>query len=581
MHLHPPQADVVAAIHAEHAAGRKAVLGVAPTGFGKTVMMGSVFSTHDGCSLGIAHRLQLLWQMSLALGRFGLQHRILGQDVLVKQIVGLQMRRLGRSFYNPQARVGIAGVDALTRKAGSTDPWLKQVTLYQTDEAHHCLTENKWGRAIQLLPNAIGVGWTATPARADGNGLGSSSDGIFDSMVVGPDLRWVIDNGYLTDYRVFCPQSDIDLHEVNITATGDFSPAPLAKAVHESHIVGDVVEWYLKLARGKLGLTFAVDVAHAVEIATAYRAAGVPAEVITGDTDPSVRATIFARFERRDLMQIVSVDILGEGTDVPAVEVVSMARPTASFVLYSQQFGRMLRLLIADFLMNTWGDFTTSQRLAFIAASPKPHGLLIDHVGNTLRHNGPPDRPREWTLARRPRGTRYVTGGPIPVRVCVTWGGVIGCSQPYERTLKVCPYCKAPAPPPGGRDRPELVDGDLVELDPKTLKAMMGEADKVMGAPSPPYGVAAHVVRAYHANFVERQRAQQTLRKQIALYGGWREKLGETMSEAQRRFYFTFGTDVLTAMAMPVKDAAELEAKILAVLIGANVYEVDATLPPA
>ena len=566
MHLHPPQAALVAAIHAEHAGGRKAVLGVAPTGFGKTVMMGSIFSTHDGCAIGIAHRQQLLWQMSLALGRFGLQHRVIGQPSLIKQIVSLQIRKLGVSYYNPQARLGVAGVDAFTRKPPA-DPWFQQITLWQTDEAHHCLVENKWGKAVKLFPNAIGVGWTATALRADGNGLGVASDGVFDSLVVGPGLRWVINNGYLTDYRVFCPPSDIDLHSVNITDSGDFSPAPLAKAVHESHIVGDVVQHYLRLARGKLGLTFAVDVAHAVEIAAAYRAAGVPAEVITGDTDPTIRATIFARFERRELMQIVSVDILGEGTDVPAVEVVSMARPTASFVVFAQQWGRVLRLMIADFLMNTWGDFTPEQRLAFIAASPKPVGLIIDHVGNTLRHNGPPDRDREWSLARRPRASRGFTGGPVPVQVCK------GCTQPYERTFKICPFCKTPAPPPAGRDRPDQVDGDLVELDPTTLKAMTDEAARVVGPPVMPYGVPAHVSRTVHANHLERAAAQETLRKQIALYGGWRIMLGETISQAQRRFYFTFGADVLSAMALPATGAGELEARVAAVLVGAGVYE--------
>lgn len=572
MHLHPQQAVLVGGIHGEHARGRKAVLATAPTGSGKTVMMGSVFSTHQGCAVAIAHRSQLIWQIALALARFGLPHRIVGPDTLIRQIVALQISRLGQSFYNPQSRLGVAGIDALVRRPPD-DPWFKQITLWQTDEAHHCLKENKWGKGVALFPNAIGVGWTATPARPDGNGLGADNDGVFDSLVTGPDMRWHINNGYLTDYRIFCPPSDIDLHGVNITAGGDYSPAPLAKAVHESHIVGDVVEHYLRLARGKLGLTFAVDVAHAIEIADAYNRAGVPAAVITGDTDPTVRATLFRRFEARELMQIVSVDILGEGTDVPAVEVVSMARPTASFVLFAQQFGRVLRLLIPDFLMNTWGDFTATQRLGFIAGSLKPVGLVIDHVGNTLRHNGPPDREREWSLARRPRASRFKGIGPTPVRVCVTWGLHIGCSQPYERIFKACPYCQCPAPPPAGRDRPELVDGDLVELDPKTLKALTDEAARLVGPPDVPFGAPAHVVRSVHANHLERARAQEALRHQIALFGGWREKLGETMSQAQRRFFFMFGTDVGSAMTLAEKDATELQARVVAVLLGAGVFE--------
>ncbi|MFW2011210.1 DEAD/DEAH box helicase, partial [Acinetobacter nosocomialis] len=87
------------------------------------------------------------------------------------------------------------------------------------------------------------------------------------------------------------------------------------------------------------------DVDAAKETADAFRAAGVPAEVITGETPELERAAIMRRFRNRQVLQLVSVDILGEGTDVPAVEVVSMARPTQSYGLYVQQFGRALRLM--------------------------------------------------------------------------------------------------------------------------------------------------------------------------------------------------------------------------------------------
>ena len=93
-------------------------------------------------------------------------------------------------------------------------------------------------------------------------------------------------------------------------------------------VVGDVVEHYKRLAMGKLGVTFASDVETATDIASRFRAEGVPAEVVSGKTPDHLRASILRRFKNREILQLVNVDLFGEGFDLPAIEVVSMARPT-------------------------------------------------------------------------------------------------------------------------------------------------------------------------------------------------------------------------------------------------------------
>jgi DNA or RNA helicases of superfamily II len=185
-------------------------------------------------------------------------------------------------------------------------------------------------------------------------------------------------------------------------ATGDFNADQLRKAVHKSHITGDVVAHYLKLAPGKLGVTFAVDVEAATEIAGAFRAAGVPAEVVSAKTPDALRAQILRRFKAREILQLVNVDLFGEGFDLPAIEVVSFARPTESFALYCQQFGRALRLMLSKEAAAVHAHLTDEQRRAAIAASEKPVAIIIDHVNNVLRH-GLPDARREWSLDRRER----------------------------------------------------------------------------------------------------------------------------------------------------------------------------------
>lgn len=529
-----------AGIHASWRRGNLNVLAVAPCGAGKTVNMANENSLEPGASVDIAHRQELVSQMSLALARNGVRHRIVGGDHLIKTCVRIHMEEVGNSFYHPQSIVGVAGVDTLGNMEG-TDPWFNQVRLWQTDEAHHLLRENKWGRACAKFPNARGVGWTATPGRADGKGLGAHADGIMHDMVMGPTARELIGRGFLTDYRIFCPPTDLDLSDVNLTDGGDFSPVKLREATHASAIVGDIVKHYLRIAPGKLGITFAVDVEDATKIAAAYRAAGVAAEVVTAKTPDTLRAGILRRFRRRDLLQLVNVDLFGEGFDVPAIEVVSMGRATASFGLYAQQFFRALRLL-----------------------EGKAWGIIIDHVGNVIRH-GLPDRTRIWSLDRRERGTRSSSMlGVIPGRACAA------CTRYYERLHHQCPYC-GHAPEPGGRAAPEQVDGDLMELDPGVLAALRGEIARIDGVSRIPEGLNGPAARNVHNQHLYRQQAQAPLRGYMNHWGWWRESAGDTARTMQRRFFFDFGVDVATAHTLGKRDAEDLTARIACALALAGV----------
>jgi superfamily II DNA or RNA helicase len=124
----------------------------------------------------------------------------------------------------------------------------------------------------------------------------------------------------------------------------------------------------LRLAPGKLGVTFDTDVDSATETAAAFRAAGVPAEVVSAKTPDALRAQILRRFKNREILQLVNVDLFGEGFDLPAIEVVSFARATESFALYCQQFGRALRLMLAAAAAAVHADLTDEGRRAAIAA---------------------------------------------------------------------------------------------------------------------------------------------------------------------------------------------------------------------
>lgn len=173
--LRPYQVTGKNAIYNEWYNNRKCnVMYVSPTGSGKTVLFSDILRDHQGAACAIAHRQELVGQISMALARDEVRHKIIGPDSVVKFIITEHQRELGRSFFDPTAQVAVAGVDTLLRRHDQLKHWLTQVTKWVMDEAHHVLRHNKWGKAIQLMPNAIGLGVTATPCRADGRGLSLS-----------------------------------------------------------------------------------------------------------------------------------------------------------------------------------------------------------------------------------------------------------------------------------------------------------------------------------------------------------------------------------------------------------------------
>ena len=561
------QQELKNAIYDAWDGGAKNVLAVLPTGGGKTATFSDIILDQGVPSCAIAHRQELVGQISTALARNGVRHRIIGPSKVTKMCVNLHMEELGRSYVDPSSKHAVAGVDTLIRRGDELKNWINQVELCVGVEFHPFLTAKKWGKSVEMFPRARWLGVTATPVRADGKGLGAHTDGVIHKMIEGPTMRQLIDMGYLTDYRIFTPPSDFHRPEA-LGASGDFTRDGMRKAAKNSHIVGDVVDHYLRIAPGKLGVTFVPDLETAAEVAAQFNFKGVPAAVVSGTTPDDERVRLLRDFKNKKIMQLVNVDLFGEGFDLPAIEVISFARPTESLSLYIQQFGRVLRLMISPELHKIWESLTPQQRKHHVAAGVKPQGIIIDHVGNVERHRLP-DAHREWTLDRRDRrGAGKNTDGIPPMWTCRE------CLQSQEKIFKNCLGCGLPMPEPKARSGPDFVDGDLIELDPFVLEKMRGEIARVDMHPEA-YRVELSAKRmpiiGQHANVkrhVERQNAQAGLRDSLAWWGGYQRALGRDDSESYRRFYFTFGVDVLTAQTLGTDDANTLRDRVESHLSG-------------
>lgn len=509
-------------IYAEWSKGHPNVLAVCPTGGGKTVTMGRIFAEINRPSIAFAHRQELVGQISMALARERVHHRIIAPTTIIKTIVGKHTEELGTSFHHESAPTMVASVDTILRREIEG---LDKIEAWQTDEGHHLLAINKWARAIAMVPNAKGgVGWTATPHRSDRRQLSRvSGDGLYDAMVPGPIMRQLMDMKFLCEYVVYGPPTSIDRASLPVSSeTGDFTQPGISKAARGSTIVGDVVASYLRFAPGLPGLTFAVDVAMAEEHAAAFQAYGVPAVVVHQKTKN--RDKIVQAHRRGEILQIVNCEVFTEGTDMPWLRVISGARPTESLSLFIQMFGRLLRTYPG-----------------------KPYGIYIDHVDNVRKH-GLPDGITGWTLAgevRRRNGPRV-----CPTRTCTN------CFRAFEGYSLTCPYCGA-RPARAEAIKPDVVEGDLTEYGPELMAQLRAAADEAVRTMNrPPRSAVEHVMKDH---MFARAAAQGELREAMAWWAGVRGQVyGEDDSTMYRRFYHTFGIDAYSAKGLPGPKAREL-----------------------
>jgi len=416
--LRPYQETAVADIRAAMRQHRR-VLFCLPTGGGKTVIFSYLtgeISRKEKRVIIVAHRIEIVRQISRALTRQGIEH-------------GMIVSGLPGSAHP----VKVAMVQTLVNRVSG----VREPDLLICDEAHHSVA-GSWDTIKQAWPRAFHLGVTATPQRLDGKGLGHA----FDTLVLGPNPKELIDLGNLADYEYLAPPNDLDLSEVH-TRAGDYAVDELKEAVEKSTILGDAVIHYRRYLDGKPALVFCINVAHAHDVASRFLAAGIPAAAVDGKMKQRDRDSILSGLEEGRIKVVCSCDLISEGFDVPEVAGCLLLRPTQSLTLFLQQVGRALR--------------------------PKRDGskaVILDHVGNYEIH-GFPDDTRTWSLDGRPKQSRDTAPAVTACKLCfrVMHAPVIH-SPDFPcggQDGEVCPYREV-----SPSREIEEVDGDLVDV--KTLR---------------------------------------------------------------------------------------------------------------
>lgn len=530
---------------------------VLPTGGGKTYTFCTALKELNLPTCVIAHRHNLVGQMSLQLGRMQVPHRLICSDKSLLEITKAHRIHLGKVWFDPTAPVVCASVDTMIRRPTTI---FRNIKFWITDEAHHLLKKNKWGRAIDMLPkDCIGLGVTATPMRADGKGLGAHADGFFHDMIIGPSGQQLIDDGYLSPYEcAIINVDDLDFSDVEHGSDGDFKLTQLRTATKRSRIlVGSMVKEYRKRSNGKLALTFCVDIEHAEKTLEQFQEAGIPSGIITGKTPILQQVETMRKFERGEILNLVSVDMFGEGVDIPSVNTVLLGRKTDSFPLFAQQVGRCLRPVYADgFDLNT-----REGRKAAIAAGPKPKALVLDFVGNVVPRHGVPTAAKQYTLdAREKRERQQPLSEDEKLKACA----YEDCAKAYPAFMDACPFCgRRPQVSKGTSADVKEVDGDLTLLSVEAVEALTKETERIMRPPHLPTNLPRHVIMAIIKRHSARADAQKALRDAISLWGGVQvHKYGRSITEAQKLFYIRFGIDVLTAQTLGAREADELREKV-------------------
>src|SRR5690625_5076976 len=371
--LHDYQQTLVDNTRQSYVDGYKSPCVVAPCGTGKSVIISEIARMtilRSNKVLFLVHRKELIDQI---------------KDTFKKNSVDLKLVHFGM-------------VQTVVKKLDR----LNKPQLIITDENHHGLAAS-YRKIYDHFHDVLKLGFTATPIRLNGSGLGDINDILIEEV----DARWLIENSYLSPYKYYAPKL-IDTEKLKLNSLREFSSTSVNDAMDDKTIYGDAIKHYKQLADGGQAIAYCHNVEASKQLASEFKQYGINAVHLDGKTPKAERDDIIRQFRNREIQIITNCDIIGEGFDVPDCSTVIMLRPTESLSLFIQQSMRGMRY------------------------RPGKTSIIIDHVDNVRRH-GLPDMERTWSLD----GKKKTSGGEaeVPIKECTN------CFAVFSPKEKECPMC--------------------------------------------------------------------------------------------------------------------------------------------
>ncbi|AKP66878.1 MAG: DEAD/DEAH box helicase [Companilactobacillus sp.] len=386
--LHKYQQELVNKARQQLSNGKKSVLIISPAGSGKSVVIAEIArltQLKGGQVMFTVHRKELVEQIIQSFKANGVN-----TDNCTIMTVGKIVNRLDK---------------------------LPKPSLIITDETHHSLAKT-YKKIYEYYSDVPRLGFTASPWRLSGKGLGD----IYESMVEGPTVEWLIDNHYLAPYNYYSVKL-INDNELKKSSTGDYTNKSIDDAVGKT-IFGDVVKTYQEKINGQKTIVYAHSIEYSKLVVQQFNNAGIKAAHADSKTPAKEREHIMEDFRTGKIQVLSNVDLISEGFDVPDCTAVIMLRPTESLVLDIQQSMRCMRY------------------------KPNKTATIIDHVANYSRF-GLPDSKRYWTLKDRNKTRKKSNTDSIAIKQCPK------CFFVMKGSPSICPNCG------------ESIKPDPVEMDVK------------------------------------------------------------------------------------------------------------------
>lgn len=397
----------------------QSVLTFAPTGFGKTVLTSALIKKLQQANkrtIFAVHRDALIKQTATTFDDFGVLYSHIANGY----------------HYNPYRNCHIASIPTLQNRLG------KYPADYMFVDEAHLSASAGWSKTVEHYKQAGTkiIGLTGSPERLDGKPLGA----IWDTMVLGPSTRWLIENGFLSQYRAFAP-AGVDLSGVR-SRGGDYVASDIDEIMAGKAVLAGAVKHWRKYANGLRTIAFAPSVARCEHLASEFRANGINAVALDGNTPKDVQRRAFMEFADGKIEVLVNCQLFTEGFDIASqtgkdvvIECVLDYAPTQSLARHLQKHGRGLR------------------------RDTKPH-VLLDLVGGFSRL-GLPDDDREWSLDGRVKTKRAGGDDEEHARTCPE------CFASHE-PRPVCPECGFVYPVQ--ERKVEEIEGEMEEIDVTALR---------------------------------------------------------------------------------------------------------------